>query len=72
MKSIKIGKLVFNKKAIRSIILALFLNGCAIGASVASQQISGNSVSPILIMLFIFMPHILLWNSISKNVEEVK
>ncbi|TCI85337.1 hypothetical protein [Tenacibaculum sp. M341] len=70
MKSLKIGNLIFNSKAVSLIAVCLFLNGIAIGTSVASSQ-AGVSISVIPLFVMLFAPYILFFKSIKNNVSEV-
>jgi len=71
MKSLKIGKLIFNRKAIFLIAFCLFLNGVLIGTLVAYNQDSNESLNVILFMFMIFLPYILFYKSIGKNIKEI-
>ena len=53
MKSIQIGKLVFNKKAILLLTFCIFLNGLIIGALVAYNQLTNNNIGVILMLLLL-------------------
>ncbi len=68
----QIGKLKFNRKALRLIFLCLFLNGVIIGAMVAFFLDGGGAwVLPLLIGAM-FLPYVTLRKVISQNIEELK
>jgi hypothetical protein len=71
MKSIRIGKLTFNKKAILVVTFCLFLNGVVIGASLAAQQLDDISISISILMPLLFLPYVLLRKRISSNIQEI-
>lgn len=71
MKSIKLGKLIFNRKAIFLIAFCLFLNGVLIGALVAYNQDANESINVILLLFLIFLPYLLFYKSIGKNITEM-
>lgn len=70
MKSIKIGNLVLNQKAILLIIFCLFLNGVTIGVLVASNQLNNNGINIFILLLLLILPYILFSRTISKNISE--
>jgi len=70
MKNIKIGQTTFKPKAIKQIILCLFLNGVLIGGMVAYTQISSKSVNIFIIFALMFLPYLLLKKEIPKNIIE--
>jgi len=72
MKTLKIGKLILNEKAIVFIIFCLFLNGILIGTMVAFGQDSSKSISPILILALLFAPYIVFYKIIGRNIKGVK
>ena len=71
MKLLKIGKLIFNKKAILILTFCLFLNGVVIGASIAAKQLDDISISIFILMPLMFLPYVLLRKRISGNIEEI-
>ena len=71
MKSINIGHLVFNKKAILLIAFCLFINGIAIGALVASHQNGSQNTNIFFLIMFMLSPYLLLQKSIRKNIKEI-
>ncbi len=70
MKSLKLGKLIFNRKALFLIASCLFFNGVFIGILVAYNQDSNEPTSVILILLMILLPYIISYKSIGKNIKE--
>ena len=72
MKTLKIGKLILNKKAIAFILFCLFLNGLLIGTMVAFGQDSSKTISPILILALMLAPYILFYKIIGRNIKGVK
>ena len=72
MKSIKIGNLVFNKKALYLLLFCLFVNGIIIGASVAYNQENESATNIILLMVMLFMPYLILFKSFSRNIKDVE
>lgn len=68
MKDLKIGKLIFKKKALLLIAFCLFLNGITIGLMVASE--SNHNFMFYYISLLI--PYILFYKTIKDNVIEIK
>jgi hypothetical protein len=71
MKSIKIGNLVFNKKALYLLAFCLFVNGIIIGASVAYNQENESATNVIFLMITLFMPYLILFKSFSRNIKDV-
>lgn len=71
MKSIKIGNLVFNKKALMLLAFCLFVNGIIIGASVASNQENESTTNVILLLVTLFIPYLILFKSFSKNIKDM-
>ena len=67
MKNIKIGQTTFKPKAIKQIILCLFLNGILIGGLVAYIQSSSKSVNILIVFALLILPYLLLKKEISKN-----
>jgi|AntRauMFilla1563_2_1112583.scaffolds.fasta_scaffold06407_3 hypothetical protein len=72
MKSIKIGNLVFNKKALYLLLFCLFVNGIIIGASIAYNQENESATNIILLMVMLFMPYLILFKSFSRNIKDVE
>lgn len=68
---LKIGQLIFTKKALQSIILVLFFQGAVIGLTVAYVQDSGNAPHAFLIFLGMFLPYFLLRKRINKNIIDL-
>jgi hypothetical protein len=68
----QIGKLKFNRKALRLIILCLFLNGVIIGAMVAFKQDGGGAWAVPFGVILMFSPYVTLRKEISKNIAELK
>lgn len=71
MKSIKIGNLLFNKKALYLLLFCLFVNGIIIGAAVASNQENESAANVIFLMITLFMPYLILFKSFSKNIKDI-
>jgi uncharacterized membrane protein YfcA len=71
MKSLKLGNLVFNKKAILLLAFCLFINGIVIGALVASHQSNSQKTNVLVLMMFLLSPYLLLHKSIRKNIKEI-
>ncbi len=72
MENLKIGRLVFKKKAILLMAFCLFLNGMTIGALVANHQVSDKKLNFIIFYVAIFIPYLLLFKSIKKNIIELE
>lgn len=73
MRDLKIGKLLITKKAILLIAFCLFLNGMAIGALVAlDKKETNNSMNVLILFVTLFVPYILFFKSIRRNVIELK
>ena len=64
MKDIKIGNLIYTKKAVRQIILCLFLNVVVIGASVAYKQTTDKPLGILIIFTLILLPYLLMQKEI--------
>ena len=71
MKSINIGHLIFNKKAILLIAFCIFINGIVIGALVASHQNGSQNTNIFFLIMFMLSPYLLLQKSIRKNIKEI-
>lgn len=71
MKDIKIGKILFTRKAILLIAFCLFLNGMTIGAIVAYKEVA-NDINFLIIYIFIFMPYFLFFKNIKKHIVELE
>jgi hypothetical protein len=72
MKDVKIGRLIFKPRAIRNIAFCLFFNGIIIGLMVAHKQVTGASMSILIINPLMFLPYIFFWKEIRKYmIEEV-
>lgn len=71
MKSLKIGNLVFNKKALILLAVCLFINGIVIGTFVAYHQENEATTNIILFMVTLFLPYLILFKSFSKNIKEM-
>ena len=71
MKSINIGHLVFNKKAILLIAFCIFIKGIVIGALVASHQNGSQNTNIFFLIMFMLSPYLLLQKSIRKNIKEI-
>jgi len=73
MKDFKIGKLLISKKAILLIAFCLFLNGMVIGAFVAlNEKAVNHSINLLIVFTAIFIPYIMFFKSIKKNIAELK
>lgn len=70
MKDLKIGRLLIKKKALLIIALCLFINGMVIGAAVAFKQTTRQDLNVLVMYVAIFLPYILLFKSITSNIEE--
>ncbi len=68
MINLKIGKLLFNKKAVLTIAFCLFLNGIIIGLMVASN----NKSNFLLYYISIFLPYVFFFTTIKRNITEIK
>lgn len=71
MKDIRIGNLVFNKKAILMIAFCLFLNGMFIGA-LAAMNIRITGMLFLAFFAFMFLPYVAFYKSIMGNIREVE
>ena len=71
MKSIQIGKLVFNKKAILLLTFCLFLNVVIIGALLAYKELAVKNISTILMLLLLLLPYFIYIKKIGSNIKEV-
>jgi len=72
MKDIKIGKLVFSKKAILLIAFCLFLNGMLIGSMVAYKQHTNGGVNFMVLYVMMFLPYLFFYRAVKRNITEVK
>ena len=68
---LKIGQLIFTKKALQAIALVLFFQGAVIGFLVAYVQDSGNAPHTFLIFLGMFVPYFLLRKRINQNIIDL-
>ena len=71
MNDLKIGNLVFTKKAVGLIAFCLFLNGSIIGAMVAYKASHPAGINVIVLYAGMFLPYLVLGKSIRKNIIEL-
>ena len=55
MKSIQIGKLIFNKKAILLLTFCIFLNGVIIGGIAAYTQLKISGINTIMLIVMLLL-----------------
>ena len=72
MKPLKIGKIIIHKKALGVIAFCLLLNGISIGALVASNHNTEESISLFLLLIVLLLPYVLFYKKIAEHIEEVK
>jgi len=72
MKNIQIGKLIFTKKAILTLAFCLFINGISLGALITFNKNNEGNNTFLLFYFSLFIPYILLYKTIKKNIIEIK
>lgn len=68
MKELKVGSLVFKKKAVFLTAFCLFLNGMLIGAMVAYKQENAESLNFLPFYILFFLPYLLVIKPIKQNI----
>lgn len=68
---LKIGQLIFTKKAIQSIILVLFFQGAFIGFIAAYVQDTGKAPHTFLIFFAVFVPCFLFRKRIKQHIIDL-